>query len=425
MTIWKSYRAQYSVDEHRILRPFPAIRTALKHVFGRLELRHVRHATFEQLSSAGYDVRTFDDGAMPIEPKETAQGNLPESWKRQLPVIKPKIATLRDAVLFMDGAALLPDGRFCPYETSWDPMLRSGSRGFWNTETRRKRKLYPHHRGQMQFIDPITDSVLIRRHLRSIEIPGRCFSMRSCFYWNFGHFIHDNLARIYYEDLGAIVPGRDKVIAPIMPHAMQNALFRKIFESYEFVQVPPNVPLRVEELMLPANLCTRVGFNPAAISALARRMRRIIAAYAGKERRKICITRRDALKRRSGRGRDFANVEDYEIRMRKLGFDLLEASAIDPEEQFAIWANTTDIVGIHGAGMMNMIMMPTGGNYTEIAGAPFKPNRVGHTPSASTCIQCAMAAGHRATGISSGFDPQDRPTIDIERLEAELSRTSR
>ena len=34
------------------------------------DLRHVHHATFEQLSLAGYDIRTFDDGAVPLKPEK-------------------------------------------------------------------------------------------------------------------------------------------------------------------------------------------------------------------------------------------------------------------------------------------------------------------------------------------------------------------
>ena len=56
--------------------------------------------------------------------------------------------------------------------------------------------------------------------------------------------------------------------------------------------------------------------------------------------------------------------------MRDLGYQVVEISSLNPEAQLALFAETTDIVGIHGAGKMNMIMMLPEGNYTEIAGAP-------------------------------------------------------
>ena len=404
--IWKAYRDQLLIDEPQTF----LVLNALKQVFAHLELRLVRHATFDQLSSAGYNIRIFDDGVVPLDPEKAASGNLPKNWKSAQPVVTPKIATLRNAVLFMDGTALLPDGRFCFFDTLCYP--------------KRWRRLYQRYRRTLRFVGPATDSALIRRHLRKIKVPGRCFSARSVSSWNFGHFVHDILSRIYYEDLGAIVPGRDKVIAPRMFLPIQETLFRMVFEGYEIVQVSPDAALRVEELLLPANLCNSERFNPAAIAAMARRIRRFMAAYAGKERLKVCVSRRDGRRKRNSgeqsRGREFANIDAYETRMRDLGFDVVVVSGLRPEDQFALWANTTDIVGVHGAGMMNMIMMPPGGNYTEIAGASAIPDQ--STPCPNWVIRCAIAAGHRVCGLSGNVDTLGRPVIDIERLEAVLSR---
>ena len=373
-------------------------------------LHSVCHVGFEDLSAAGYDVEIFHDGAGWAEFEKTAVNGLPGNWNRKgrQAVIIPKIAKLRDATLLMDGSALLPDGRYCYFDISF-----SSERDEWIKE---------HSHRILCSIDPETDGAKVRSNMPSFEVSGRCFTTRINNPRNFGHFIHDGLSRIYYEDLGAIVPGRDKVIPPIMQTPMQEALFRKIFEGYEIVQAPHDAIFRVEELLILANLCSEQKFNPAAIEALARRMRRVVAAYAGKENHKICISRRDGRMHDSERdlGRDFANMEAYENLMRKLGYRVLKVSALDPEVQFALWANTTDIVGIHGAGMMNMIMMPSGGNYTEIAGASDHPNQT--SPCPNWTIRCALAAGHRVRWILSEYDPQrNQPKIDIERLEAELS----
>lgn len=375
------------------------------------ELRRVRHVTFEQLSSAGYDVRIFDDCSTPLDLEEVVRGDLPENWKIPQPVLSPKVANLRDAMLFMDGSALLPDGRYCFSDI------------FHADPTWYKLRHFNPSR-MLRIADPITtgDALIRRMDLRSaIKIPGRCISTRhGNTPSNFGHFVHDVLMRIYYEDLGVIVPGRDKVIAPAIVSPMQKTLFQMVFEGYEIVQVPPDVPLRVEELLLLANLCNVNSFNPAACAALAKRMRGLMALYAGKDKRKVCISRRDG-KLAYGQenlGRDFANFEDYEVKVREFGYDVMQVSRINPKEQFALWANTTDMIGIHGAGMMNMIMMPSGGNYIEIAGAS-GPNR--HTPCPNSTIRCAVAAGLRVCGISTTVDQHGRPMIDIGRLEAELS----
>ena len=392
-SVWREYRAESTkIFRHSSL---PIIPRALINAAARLKLRHVRHVTFEQLTSTGHNIQTFNDGAEPLKPEKLALRSLPEKWNVPQPVIVPKIATLRGAVLFIDGSALLPDGRYCYFDTNF-----CGSGNWYQPRDfdQRSRIFF--------YADPVTDSALIRRHLRCIDVPGRCFSTRGRNFWNFGHFVHDELSRIYYEDLGAIVPGRDRVIAPRMHSPMQEALFRKVFADYEIVQVPPHVPLRVEELLLPANLCKHDKFNPAAIAQLARRMRKILRPYAGKDLNKVCVSRKDGKKTL---GRDFVNAEAYEALMSKLGYRVQTVSELDSNAQFALWANTTDIVGIHGAGMMNMIMMPSEGNYTEIVGA-----RTSSTP------RCAMAAGHRVGVLASVRDIQGRSHIDLDRLEALL-----
>ena len=369
------------------------------------------HVGFDDLSAAGYDVQIIDDGAIVTEFENSVLDDLPGNWnwKRKHPqsVIVPKVAILPNAMLFKDGSALLPDGSYCFFDVAF-----CSERDGWAER---------HGQRILCSIDRETEGAYVRSNMPNIYVTGRCFSTRTYTFRNFGHFIHDVLSRIYYEDLGAIVPGRDKVIAPQMLIPMQEALFRKAFYGYEIVRVPPDAILRVEELLISTNLCSEQRFNPAAIAALAKKIRVRMGNYAGKERHKICVSRRDGRIERD-LGRDFTNMEAYENRMRALGYQVVELSTLDPETQFALWANTTDIVGIHGAGMMNMIMMPSGGNYTEIAGACQSDHTYSPTsPCPNWIIRCAWAAGHRVRGILGQRSPQAHPAIDIERLEAALT----
>ena len=122
--------------------------------------------------------------------------------------------------------------------------------------------------------------------------------------------------------------------------------------------------------------------------------------------RKVRVSPRDGKRKRGAQagGRDFANVEACESRMRELGFDVVEVSVLEPDARFDPWANARDIVGVQGAGMMNMIMMPRGSNCTEIAGMSGLANgrRLYWT------IRCALAAGRRVRGIAGVLDPQNR-----------------
>ena len=369
--------------------------------------RQVRHATFEQLSEAGYDVEFIDDDAAPLDLEGSLRHEMPEDWKRSQKVAEPKVATLKNAELLPYGAAILPDSLFCYSDSTF------GQKNW--------RISFP---SRFRFADGETDDgTVIMSHENVMAVSGRCFSTLCNTSRNFGHFVHDVLTRIYYENLGAIAPGREKVIAPEFSFPMQKAMFERVFADYEIVHSPHGTMFEVEELLLPANLCSWTRFNPKGVAALARRMRRIVAPYETEGRFKVCVSRGDGADGPNIiRDRDFANADEFETRMREMGYQVVEASTLEPESQFGLWANASSIVGVHGAGMMNMIMMPAGSFYAEIAGNVTGPEYAAKRAILTT--RCAAAAGHLVHGIESSHDDDFRQWIDIGRLEEMLRKAS-
>ena len=453
-SIWRSFRAQQKAERQDL----PAWQVALKLRVERPRLRKVRNATFEDLSEAGHDVRVIEDGETQFVPPS---GAMPERWKKPIRSIIPRVATLRNAELFKDGSVLLPDGNYCYFDTCFQDVMEddrnfgavrkivrnaddcSGSVPVIFDMFKKKRRTTPFgksvadisnnsnimyfrpaymNRRVLRILDPRTGDALIRpSRRRGIAVSGRCFSARSSYPDNMGHFMHDMLSRIYYEDLGAIAPGRERIIAPRFHFPMQRILFERIFEGYEIIHVPTDATLEVEELLLPANLCSPYRFNAAAISSLAKRLRGVVSPFSGKEKCKVCVSRSDGQKGGAS-GRNFVNLEDWEERMRKMGYRTIEISKLDPEAQFQLWANCEDIVGIHGAGMINNLMMPPDSNYTEIAGAPFDP--IPYKYSRMSTVRCAMAAGHRTGGLIGNINGEGRPIIDLEALEAVIRQAA-
>jgi capsular polysaccharide biosynthesis protein len=351
-------------------------------------LTHVQHATFAQLANAGHKITAINEKTAAFEAAHNTTRPLPQNWKGPQQTIIPQVATLAQAKLFHDGSVLLPDGLYAYHDATF------------NIEPWRSR----HNRSVMRYIDEHCDDALIQPHRKSVAIEGRCFSTLSNTTHNYGHFIHDVLSRIYYEDLGLLTPEREKIIAPQFKFPMQRYLFETIFSQYEIIEAPLGTYMEVEELVLPANLCSSTCFNANGIAALATRMRKAFASYTGGTPRKVCVSRKDG---KDTGGRAFTNVDAYEQMMRKEGYEVVEVSRMDIQTQLTLWANTTDLVGIHGAGMMNMIMMPEGSRYTEITGAvrgPFYTAR------------CAIAAGHNVAGITEPLDAKGAAQINTTAL---------
>ena len=368
-------------------------------------LRHVCHTTFEELAQAGYSIQSIDDGATPLQMNESILHGALDDWMRPEPIIVPKVAILEGATLFRDGSALLPDGLYCNY----DP-------GFCVAEPWRER-YRQHNLSVMHFIDRKYNDALIKPPPRSMAVEGRCFAALHNCSNNYGHFLHDVLSRIYYEDLGLIAPGREKIIAPRSGFPMARKLFKKVFADYEIVPFPFESSLEIEELVLPANLCSSTRFNPACIAALKNRMQKIMDPFAGSDRHKILVSRRDGLNQEMGR--NFANAELFEARMEKSGYKVVESSKLDAESQFSLWANATEIIGVHGAGLMNLLMIFPGSGFTEITGSPHAHYGPVQTPKYTA--RCALAFGHKVNVIASTLDPKGCPRIDLERLDIFLS----
>lgn len=190
-SVWRKYCADSGPGQFDM----PPLRRAFNNVAARLKYRHVHRIAknrFNQISLAGYDVQEFEDVAAPLEPERTPLRNLPEKWNALQQAFAPKIAKLQGAVVFGNGAILLPEKR----------LIVGGKTMFEPPDFFLRAK-------EIVYFDRSRDSALIQRHMRCMDLPGRCFTANRGKFWNFGHFVHDVLSLIYYEDLGAIVPGRD------------------------------------------------------------------------------------------------------------------------------------------------------------------------------------------------------------------------
>lgn len=354
-----------------------------------LTLSHVRHVTFDEMEETGLDVRRFEDGAEPLDLSDKkAFPNIPENWRKPQDLLPTRAAWIRNAELFSDGSVLMPGRLYNYYD------------GAFHLEPWKEK----HVRSTLQYLDDETGEALIKARGPREEISGKAFSLITNAAANYGHFVHDVLSRIHYDEVGAIEPGIHKILAPRCRFPMQRALLEIAFDGYEILEMAPGKVYSVEELVWPANFCSSARFNPAGVATLAERLRSALETYRDGSSRKVCVSRRDG---KGGGGREFVNMDAFEALAEEHGYEVVEVSKLSVEDQFALWANATHILGVHGAGLMNMIMMPKGSRFTEITGAPFGPAFIG---------RCAAAAGHDVVGVNGVKNHRDEPEIDLKAL---------
>ena len=203
----------------------------------------------------------------------------------------------------------------------------------------------------------------VPEEIPEIAAPAFLFNSRlTCF--NFAHLVHDTLIQTPAY-LDACAHAGEAVTPILVGPGFSRPVWAEIFARAIGPQAPPPVFTRngfhrVRRLFVPTT-----HFSPAnhaiARGAVARLMggyKETLAPYVAPAKKRLFISRAD-----SGRGDDreprFANTAELEAALANLGFEPVVASRLDPLEYMRTFVNSEIIVGLHGAGLMNLVLSPT------------------------------------------------------------------
>ena len=193
--------------------------------------------------------------------------------------------------------------------------------------------------------------------MEEVAEPAFLFNSRlSCF--NFAHLVHDTLiqAPTYLDACAqageAAVP---LIVGPGFRYPVMGEVLRRA------IGCPPiflkNRFLRVRRLFVPTT-----HFSPAsdaiargAVARLRDTFARALADMQAPKKRRLFISRED-----SGRGDDreprFANADELQKALGRLGVESVVASRLGVEDYLRTFANAELIVGLHGAGITNAVL---------------------------------------------------------------------
>ncbi|MBF9222146.1 glycosyltransferase family 61 protein [Hymenobacter ruricola] len=173
---------------------------------------------------------------------------------------------------------------------------------------------------------------------------------------NYYHWMVDTLPRLLL--LQRSQPGCPLLLpAPVPAYVRQTAA---LFGFERLVPLPPETVAEVPELAMP-DYPAPSGFQDAALT-LAVRNRVLesfgISAFSG-QRRVFASRSRQRLRR-------LLNEYAIEPLLRQYGFEMLCLEEFSLEQQVCIMAETTALVGVHGANLVNMLFMRPNATVVEL-----------------------------------------------------------
>jgi capsular polysaccharide biosynthesis protein len=180
--------------------------------------------------------------------------------------------------------------------------------------------------------------------------------------WTHGyfHWLTEALTRIEMARLSSV---EGEVLLPA-----EYRKFSFIGQSLDYLRIPYQyLPARrlaaVRELVLPSSEIVTGNFNCFLLGSLAARFRlaaqsELTSSQVGG--RRVWVSRARANKRK------IANEEELRPILAANGFEVVNLEGRTFSEQVKLFRHTSIIAGLHGAGLTNMLFMPTGANVVEI-----------------------------------------------------------
>lgn len=191
---------------------------------------------------------------------------------------------------------------------------------------------------------------------RPTEIAGRHLSLLLGVHTNHFHWLLMNFARIALlgrEDLRV-----DSVLVPagLMPVHLEAIRCVEALHGIPLQPVRRGESLRVRSLVLPWNVASGYGVNPAAVAFL----RGLMPKGTGGGQRRIYIDRRQSSARR------LMNEDELINNLRKVDVEPVQLEGLSLREQANLLREANLVVAPHGAGLANIAWAASGTRVIEL-----------------------------------------------------------
>ncbi len=225
---------------------------------------------------------------------------------------------------------------------------------------------------------------------------------------NYFHWMFESLARLgVYRRCAVAGPVR---FAVRKLSSVQRDFLRLAGVEDEQLLVVDEGSLSADQVLF----CSRGMSSIVNLSHPAIRFLTSLRAVALGDREMTAPSDRIYISRRSARRRRILNEPDVEAVLRQHGFMILETELLSAREQIQIFAGAQSVLGVHGAGLTNILFAPTGCDVIELA-----PE--GQDLSGATLYRgLASACGHTYASLVCREEGRD-VVVDLDALHDALT----
>ena len=209
---------------------------------------------------------------------------------------------------------------------------------------------YTHINGSFSKLDKLKKLKLFFKSQASID---RGIWITQNWTWMYFHWMTDALTRLI-----AIENEVEKrpVLLPISYKAYPYIIESLDFLGYDYIWYSPSKPFRVKNLTLPSHTSSPGNYNGVFLNQLRTKfINNNTSAF-----RKIFITRSEAKQRFLKNEKEVVDI------VKSFGFEIHVFEHYSLQKQIKLMNETTCLLGLHGAGLTNMLFMPQNGTVMEL-----------------------------------------------------------
>ncbi len=227
------------------------------------------------------------------------------------------------------------------------------------------------------------------------------------------HWFTDALTRLTALEKAISAPGSDppegqyKIILP--QSYKEKAYIRESLQllNYQAYYYNPRKRLQVKNLIVPSHTAPTGNYNSVLINQLSSKF---LKAIPGTASRNIYISRA------KGNKRKVTNEQQVTDLLLQYNYEIHFFEAYDFLQQVEIMSQTRSLIGVHGAGLTNMLFMPKGGHILELRNEGDAHN--------NCYFSMASALNHHYYYLTNAGDTEDTHnvnlTVDLIKLKSAL-----